>query len=107
MEASGFGMPICAASCCSTALESKYSNHAAASCHKPGTKQDTEKNSTKKKKTHQIKVGLPKGRSSGTPLFVIIGYPCVQRVLSFLPNSKWNMNVNMKHSFTNKSGKIC
>ncbi len=33
MEASGFGVPFRAASCCSTALESKYSSHAAASCN--------------------------------------------------------------------------
>jgi hypothetical protein len=49
MAASGFGVPIRAASCCSTALESKYANHAAASCHKPGTKQDTEEFNQKKR----------------------------------------------------------
>lgn len=31
IEASGFGVPLRAASCCSRALDSKYSSHAAAS----------------------------------------------------------------------------
>lgn len=31
IEASGFGVPLRAASCCSKALDSKYSSHAAAS----------------------------------------------------------------------------
>jgi hypothetical protein len=79
MEASGFGVPIHAASCCSTALESKYSNHAAASCHKPGTKEDTEKNSTKKKRHIRSKWDYQREEAQ-TPLCVIIEYPCVQRV---------------------------
>jgi hypothetical protein len=34
MDASGFGVPFRAASCCSRAFDSKYSSHAAASCIK-------------------------------------------------------------------------
>lgn len=33
MDASGFGVPFRAASCCSKAFDSKYSSHAAASCN--------------------------------------------------------------------------
>jgi hypothetical protein len=36
IEASGFGVPLRAASCCSSALDSKYSSQAAASCVKYG-----------------------------------------------------------------------
>jgi len=34
IDESGFGMPLREASCCSNALDSKYSSHAAASCRK-------------------------------------------------------------------------
>jgi len=108
MEASGFGMPIRAASCCSTALESKYSNHAAASCHKPGTKQDTEKNSTKKNRHIRSKWDYQREEAQG-PNYTLCNYwvSLCSEAITFLPSSKWNMNVNMKHSLTNKSGKNC